>query len=408
MTQPIWSRLRRRVAVIVLIMLALFVAVLTWQNTSLHGLPDIGDPFDVAAFSAFQLRDQDNAYVLYRQAAAKYHNKYGAFPTDWTTATAADKHWLEENREALELWRQGADRPDASFVKPADVTVETDLEIPQRVRFLARLSALESSRLESLGDYRGSWIWHRAALRASQHLGRHGTLIERLMGVNTHNHAATRITAWAKQPQVDAAMLRQALEDVHAAGAMASSQSELVKCEYLTFIQTMERPDLLKALIEGLETPEGSWRRQRVALHHVEAFLKREPERSRRLLRLVVANWLPYCDRPKSARPPRLGTHQAVYITDSMAPDELRPLTAESLNSWIESSLFLRALLPAFKSTFTATDSERARQATLVIDVASELYRREHGEPPESPEALVGPYLKSLPDGYVPTEKPSP
>jgi hypothetical protein len=44
-------------------------------------------------------------------------------------------------------------------------------------------------------------------------------------------------------------------------------------------------------------------------------------------------------------------------------------------------------------------DRERARQARLVVHLADQLYRREHGgHPPPSPSALVGPYLKALPE----------
>ena len=34
----------------------------------------------------------------------------------------------------------------------------------------------------------------------------------------------------------------------------------------------------------------------------------------------------------------------------------------------------------------------------MVVLLASELYRRDHGGDPPSEEALVGPYLKELPD----------
>ena len=41
---------------------------------------------------------------------------------------------------------------------------------------------------------------------------------------------------------------------------------------------------------------------------------------------------------------------------------------------------------------------ERANHRALVVLLASELYRRDHGNDPPSDEALVGPYLESLPD----------
>ena len=39
-----------------------------------------------------------------------------------------------------------------------------------------------------------------------------------------------------------------------------------------------------------------------------------------------------------------------------------------------------------------------APATALVILLASQLYRRDHGTDPPSDEALVGPYLKELPD----------
>ena len=41
---------------------------------------------------------------------------------------------------------------------------------------------------------------------------------------------------------------------------------------------------------------------------------------------------------------------------------------------------------------------ERANHRALVVLLAGELYRRDHGTDPPSDEALVGPYLKELPD----------
>jgi hypothetical protein len=40
---------------------------------------------------------------------------------------------------------------------------------------------------------------------------------------------------------------------------------------------------------------------------------------------------------------------------------------------------------------------ERGNHADLLILLAAQLYHRDHGADPPSPEALVGPYLRSLP-----------
>ena len=41
-------------------------ALEVWVRNSLNGLPDIGDPFDVAAFRAFSVPDDQNAFTFLR------------------------------------------------------------------------------------------------------------------------------------------------------------------------------------------------------------------------------------------------------------------------------------------------------------------------------------------------------
>src|ERR1700679_3341520 len=45
--------------------------VMIWRSASLIGLVDIGDPFDVGAFRSFRVPEEEDAFVLLRQAAAK-------------------------------------------------------------------------------------------------------------------------------------------------------------------------------------------------------------------------------------------------------------------------------------------------------------------------------------------------
>jgi hypothetical protein len=42
---------------------------------------------------------------------------------------------------------------------------------------------------------------------------------------------------------------------------------------------------------------------------------------------------------------------------------------------------------------------EPRQRAVLIVKLAAELYRREHGRFPATAAALVGPFLKFLPDG---------
>src|SRR5271154_604266 len=88
-----------------------------WWSTSLNGLPDIGDPFDVAAFRAFGLPDEQNAFIYLRRASEKLTPIVGivvgngADPIDlkfsWSIANPKLRDWAGENREAFELFQQG-------------------------------------------------------------------------------------------------------------------------------------------------------------------------------------------------------------------------------------------------------------------------------------------------------------
>jgi hypothetical protein len=105
---------------------ALIVAIvatppLLWLM-QLTGLPDVGDPFDVAAYRASTVPDERNAFVLYKQAAALLDLKPAYLTASgvkadmrarWSAAVPEVRRWADENRAALALYRQGAERPDA-------------------------------------------------------------------------------------------------------------------------------------------------------------------------------------------------------------------------------------------------------------------------------------------------------
>src|SRR5215467_8790935 len=65
------KRLRQLLRVLVVLTACVAVAATAlaiWWLNSLNGLPDIGDPFDVAAFRAFRVPDDQNAFTFLRRA----------------------------------------------------------------------------------------------------------------------------------------------------------------------------------------------------------------------------------------------------------------------------------------------------------------------------------------------------
>jgi len=399
------SKSRRPLALIGLATLLIGTGSLAWRSTTLRDIPEIGDPFDVAAFAKIEVRDEDNAFVPFREAVGRYKASEHANATDWALATESDRRWLEENREALAIWRRGADRPDALLIRPSEASIETSYDVVQSLRSFVRLACLEASRLAAAGDQAGAWGWYRAALRSGRLCGRNGGLIERMIGVAMTATASKEVTAWASLPQVDATVLRGALADVQGLDALTMPTSFTLVADSLAFFNSIERPDLLRKAMGGALTDEkgsewSEWSAPKVAIYRINATLRREPERSRRVLRLILANWLPYCDLPADRRPPLASPHQLVFVTGPGSPPDARLLDPERINAAMRSTVLLRHYYPAYHTTLGVVDRDRIVRANLVVHLASELYTRERGKPPATPEALVGPYLVELPPGF--------
>ena len=100
---------------------------------------------------------------------------------------------MAANRPALATWREGTERPDAMYHQPGQLAADTLLPVSQDIRTLGRLAGLEGSRHEEQGQLEEAWGWYKAMLRASRHVGRHGVLIERMIGAANFHDSAARI-----------------------------------------------------------------------------------------------------------------------------------------------------------------------------------------------------------------------
>ena len=88
----------------------------------------------------------------------------------------------------------------------------------------------------------GAWGWYRAALRATYHMGMRGSAFARMIAQRWHAELADRLTTWAADPRTTPALLRQALDDVVACGALTPSESYTLKAEYLDVEQMLDSP----------------------------------------------------------------------------------------------------------------------------------------------------------------------
>ena len=365
----------------------------------LAGLPSAPEPFDLAAARHVEIASVDNAFELYRTAAgnlvpisAAARGQPDALDGTWRDVPSEWREWLTQNRAALEPYLAGTALPESLYHQPGEMQINTTLDIVQKLRELARLSELEAMRLEDAGDPEGAWKWNLAIFRCSRHCGMHGCLIEHLVGNALHGRATESVTRWAADPHVTAAMLRTALADVQASYRMTAPLSTPLKVEYLMLAKTISDSDGRSQLISSGDAPE-------IARLGPLLYPLGEPEMSLRVARLLWANILSQCDRPRPLRAALVAGKSGVYEEDAASKigSSDASLSPEKIEEWMQRTLLLRLMAPAMNQAVLAHDREQARQALLEVLLAAQLYYREKGEFPESAELLVGDFLDALP-----------
>ena len=145
-------------------------------------------------------------------------------------------------------------------------------------------------------------------------------------------------------------------------------------------------------------------------LEAARRFLLREPERSRRVLRLLCANYLAQVEtvgrQPRKQAVLTVLTCVPLYPVGPEAPAGARALLPQDLAGWLVAAVDARRRLlwgyeewmPPVRPRDGRTVADRKAYRDLVIMLATEIYRRERGAPPPTEDALVGTYLQSLPD----------
>ena len=410
-------RSRRRALIVTSLLLAILLAPPLWWSIQLMGLPDVGDPFDREAFRSFTIPDERNAFVLYREAADRLKpwvepGEMGRridrrFP--WSKAAPTVRRWVEDNREAMEIYRRGTERPDALY-PPEPLTVRS-YEMLRALVSLQELGFLEASRLEGQGDMMGAWTWYRAALRSTYHLGLHATTYERDIAQRSQVEVQRRAGSWAADPRTSPAMLHRALDDAIACEALRPSDSYTIKMAYQFASTELGRLDTpgRHQLISDLKTVHLGSSQYQLDPDLVRAMAdawrswRREPERSLRVIRLAMANWLAYEDSPPDRRPgpdPDISGPLDFYAFGPEAPAGARALSPRALDRCLTTASDAQILL-RYWDLRAVRIRERVTHWGFVVLLASQLYRRDHGTDPPSEQALVGPYLKELPDdGY--------
>ncbi len=395
--------------------IVLLLTVISIRTYNLWGLSRVPEPFDVVAFENRRVPDAENAYPFYAKAGLMLDGnlpsngpaKPRQLGKDWSNLGSDAQRWVERNLPALEIWRQGTDRPLLRFPRGAILSAE-DFNIANQLELWQLLSLLQASRLEETGDLSGAWNWHKARLRMRVHYIRLQTvipihnltvLLDRLIG---------RAELWGKLPGITVAQLRQAIADVQAMELLYGNRSDMLKLQYLYYRDQIE--DLASPADPDAKHANESydfWHDTALPLiHQGDLVLTAEPERSRRTLRHLFANWLAEADKPPDERAP---VHSAKPLVFRSSEESDAAISADTL-AWQAAHAPLIAQAHAANIGIDdwpqVLDSERRACANFIVQLASRIYEIEQGKLPNSPEHLVGTVLDKLPDFFTPIASP--
>ncbi len=401
--------------------------------TSLWGIPDAPEPFDVAAYRGETIPDDQNAAVLFARALAMLGGQrerevfmhMGRRPRAALEEKPETLDWIEKNRPAMEMWRRGAERPDAMPINPV-VPRWGPIPVDEYYRSWLRVAGIEAGRLEHGGDLEGAWRWHRARLRAALLASRRKGVGFRRISSEFFSEVARVAGDWAKLPKVTVPMLRAAIADVEAMAPLHGTEAESLKSEYLALLDDFDdftdprrgHPDLATRAANlprsAFASPMAGLTSQiippellRPIYSRFASFVEAEPERSRRIARMVVANWLAQADKRPADRASTISTYPLVFAEDagstpSLSPPELVRRAATAPYFAIARSGFAPppAWWYAVDQWPTLYIADRQARADLILSLADRIYELEKGQPPPNVEALVGTVLPKLPDDY--------
>jgi hypothetical protein len=403
------TRRGRRLALLLLYgLIALAIWAILWRQSQVARLPDVGETFGSAVIpNAGRVSDDRNAFILYRQATQRFRElkdaeakSFEKADLKWSRADATLRGWLAENDPAVSLMCGGASRPDA-YVEtiesaPDPLAAQASLEnfeVIQRLFWIGDAALFKAGQRLSERDPSGAWTLFRAVLRVSRDMERAlPTTGSRQTAMTLVQYARQPVADWAKDPAVSAALLRQALDDLATLEALTPPISLFYRHEYQTADESFMRLSLSSVLADQRRSgivPHGHFER----LPGLEVYLRGEPERSRRVLRLLAANDLAWCDRPVFERPAFAIPRLRIYAHNPAAPATARALSPQELARWTHSTLIGPALKWRLGDLEQWERSDRWSLNELKVAVAVSLFTREMGRPPATPAEALRRYL---------------
>ncbi len=391
--------LQPKVAIPLFLVLLILAAPTLFRGYKLSKVPPAPEPFDTQAVLDFVVPDEQNAYVEYRQATARLvvladtenANLEKALDGEWADVPESIRKWVSDNRPAIELWKQGTAKPDSQNIRAGEYRIDTFLPVIDEMQTLARLIRLEALRLRAEGHPDEAWELLRTGLRGSQHLGRHGVMRERLVGIRLAASVSESIAKWAHDPSVTTEMLLRVQLELDEELRRSPPLSATIQSDYL-YMRGLIRS---KTVLDEIPIAEVGGISKVPGLGQLEFYAIGEPELCDRVLSHATRNVLGQVDKPRRERTQQSGRH-AFFERDPTAAANAP--TPNQLDDCVDQSILCRLMMPTMAQITSAADRVVVKNAMLKTVIALELYRRQYDSYPETLTPLVPDFLPEIPD----------
>ena len=393
--------LRSVVAIPIAILVVIAAAPIVYRSTQFYGIPPIDQLVDPEIDGRVVMPSDENAFTFYRCAtqllpsdSEMINVRAGIEIIDrgesWTAVPADVRNHLDECQPALAQWKLGTELDSAHYLDVADYNYSTMLPVVQDLRRFSHLATLQMSRCLAAGKTAEAWSWLKALVRSSRHVGKQGVSIERLVGIAIHEAACESILMWARHDSVTGELLEAAIRDLREANLLTLATSDTMKAEAVVASNVMTNSRDIHLLVRNNFKP--------AAMLRGYLFVKGEPGLSNELMRHVFANYLSQCDLPPFERDQLPGVLSLYRPTGTEVPPLMNP---ETLQDAVLASVLARSIVAPHCQVITACDLERSRQTALELCLLFELYRRRHGDYPETLAALVPEFIADVPVDWM-------
>lgn len=416
----------RKTKIFAITLISMAVIFIGWRQWRIASVPDVGVPFDEQEYwakyeSGYRnecarkyMKDlsQEIQYPKKRKdplSGAEIGPDLSEIKRNWQLVNATTKRWLDENREVILAWKKPIDQDVPLFtgnpyenVSFGGISLETpeifnqEISVPPNLpRKIRDLMLLEAARLHSEGDPVSALQWQRTVIKLS---------------------------ALVRQIRLHSFLQGTAISD-----SLIESLNWSIANESIPASELRDTLNLLTELGNGQFTP---LRRVLIALYyemkmnydqmdnqfmfHYPNLLLGESELFRRNHNLLLQNWLSYNEI--SASEDNLEWTSFEYgesLIQIMAPnaeqqDEYNIPSAETIQKSVTKMLdpvnLFRGREPAFSMYYPdfyiywkVLKRDHAKRSLLRVNLALQIYHREHGNFPENLQQLVPDYLAEIP-----------